>query len=75
MQGYCAGWDTAVSAEVDRRLLELAETIARHDRERWCVIGELARERRIARELAAMEAHARRIAQELYGGGGSDAAA
>lgn len=78
--GYTQGWDTAVAAEVDRRLLELAESIALHDWRRWVPIGRLSRQRRIAREVAEMAKRAVEVKDSpgwppvRRPGGGSDAA-
>jgi hypothetical protein len=67
-EGYIAGWDAAVSAVPQCRADELAEMEARlHDRS-WIDRGRMLRDKRIARELAEMEAHAARIRAEIYGG-------
>ena len=79
-QGYCAGYDAAVAGEVRARLLELAETIAAHDQQRWIPIGAFSRQRRIAREIAEMAERAVPVRDSpdwpkvARPGGGSDAA-
>lgn len=66
-RGYLAGWDAAWHAGVQHRMLELAETMAEHDRKAWAELGPGVRERRIRREIAEMEAAAARIHREVYG--------
>lgn len=63
--GFIAGWDAAVSAEVRQRLDALAETIALHDQRPWVEAGQFSRQRRIAREIAEMEQRAADIRAEL----------
>lgn len=67
-QGFVAGWDAAVSAEVQRRVAEIAETMADHDRDQWVKVGQFSREQRIAREVAEMEQHAAKLHNHTNGG-------
>jgi hypothetical protein len=62
-EGYCAGYDAALSGALNARAFDLAETMAMHEREHWLPLGAMSRRRRIARERAEMATHAVAVRQ------------
>jgi hypothetical protein len=62
-EGFAAGYDAAMSGALNVRLVELAENIALHERERWVPIGAFSRRRRIQREVTEGAKRARPVRQ------------